>query len=102
MPWSSTITDVGSMGDRKYAYGTAHHSGFLCGSITIPMGRVDDIHFQQIQYSGACEHIVISGAGGVATPPWGTPTSVYQTILYICQCDSGVANYTWFALGKRG
>ena len=103
MPWSATTTDVGSMGDRKYAYGTAHHSGVLCGNITIPLGRVDFIHFQQIQLVGAtCEEVRVSGAA----PPWGTPATPWLTTLRICQCASGAVangnNYTWFAIGKRG
>jgi len=97
MPWSNTTTDVGSMGDRKYAYGTAHHSGLLAGTITIPMGRVDNINFEQILYSGTCGNIAINNQ-----PPWGTPATPYQTVLTVNQCLSGVLDYTWFAIGKRG
>ena len=104
MPWSNTVTDVGSMGDRKYAYGTAHHSGHLVGTMTIPLGRVDAIYFTQVQMvTGAtCENVQVSGAA----PPWGTPATTWQTVLPIVQCASGAValgtTYIWWAFGKRG
>ena len=99
MTFTVVTTDVGSMGDRKYAYGTIYHSGLLYGNMTIPMGRVDHIHFTQYLHQGAtCEELRVSGTA----PPWGTPATPWLTTLPIYQCDSGVAYYSWFAIGKIG
>lgn len=105
MPWSNTVTDVGSMGDRKYAYGTAHHSGHVAGNLTIPMYRVDSIYFTQIQSSGVVSKPLLVGNG---IPPWGTPATPWQTTLAVTTDiagvvgASGVFNVAWWAYGKGG
>lgn len=107
MPVTSTVTDVGSMGDRKYAYGTFRQSGLgRVGFILVPMGRVDSILLQDVP--------LVSGVGcsGTASYPYGitfpyssgiagNPTQMTRNNIPVKVCYSGETGL-WWAFGKRG
>ena len=107
MPVTSTITDVGSMGDRKYAYGTFRQSGVgRVGFVLVPMGRVDILQLQDVP--------LVSGVGcsGVASYPYGitfpyssgvgtNSTQMSRNQIPIKVCFSGSTGQ-WWAFGKRG
>ena len=102
MTVTSTVTDVGSMGDRKYAYGTWRHSGLLAGYIDVPMTRVDIIWFTCIQPTGgACEDLAINNTAFPYSSGAGTAHG-WHTQIPVVQCSSGIASGLWFALGKGG
>ena len=107
MPVTSTITDLGAMGDRRYACGTFRQSGLgRVGNILVPMGRVDTIQLQDVP--------LVSGAGcsGVASYPYGitfpyssgaagNTTQMTRNNIPIKVCFSGSTG-RWWAFGKRG
>ena len=103
MPVTSTVTHVGSMGDRKYAYGTFRQSGVgRLGNILVPMGRVDHIQLQDVP-------LAAGGCSGASAPygvtfPYSSGTSSTQMTrnnIPIFACYSG-ATGLWWAFGKRG
>ena len=109
MPVTSTVTDNGSMGDRKYSYGTYRQSGVgRVGFILVPMGTVHYIQLQDVP--------LVSGIGcSGASHPYGITfpysSGVRGTVSYSTQstrnripvtiCFSG-ATGQWWAFGKRG
>ena len=103
MPVTSTVTDVGSMGDRKYAYGTYRQSGVgRTGHILVPMGRVDYIQLQDVPTASGV------GCSGTSKPygitfPYSSGTSSTQMTrnnipVNVCSGMDGI----WWAFGKRG
>ncbi len=108
MPVTSTITDVGSMGDRKYAYGTYRQSGLgILGTALVPMGRVDVFLMQDVPLvSGVtCSGVEKSYPYGITFPyssGVGTnSTQMSRNQIPIRVCLSGSTGL-WFAFGKRG
>ena len=112
----STVTDVGSMGDRKYAYGTYRQSGVgMAGYILVPMGRVDFIQLQDIGGNCIVSGAVVSGIGtqyssvftriaAGTTFPYSSGTTTTQMTrnnIPVVACVSGIQGI-WFAFGKRG
>jgi len=106
MPVTSTVTDLGAMGDRRYAYGTYRQSGLgRVGNVLVPMGRVDVFFMQDVP--------LVSGVGcsGIAAYPYGitfpyssgtaTSTQMTRNNIPIKVCFSG-ATGQWWAFGKRG
>ncbi|GAG93465.1 unnamed protein product [marine sediment metagenome] len=105
---TSTCTDVGSMGDRKYAYGTFRQSGVgRTGFILVPMGRIDYIQLQDVPLvSGAtCTGVDPSFPYGITFPyssGVGTnSTQMSRNNIPIKVCFSGSTGQ-WWAFGKRG
>ena len=97
----STVTDVGSMGDRKYAYGIYRQSGVgMTGHILVPLGRVDVIQLQDI--GANCSGVTTIAAG--TTFPYSSGTTTTQMTrnnIPVVACMSGIQGI-WFAFGKRG
>ena len=95
----STITNVGSMGDLKYAHGGYTQSGATVnGNILVPMKRVDVLMLQDIG-SGVTSCSGHSRPYGV-TFPYNSGASPVNYIP-VTTCISGITGL-WFAFGKGG
>lgn len=100
MSFTTTYQDAGSMGDRKYAYGTWAQSGAAAGHIDVPMQRVD---FLFIQDTGATCYSGATKPYGV-TFPYSSGAGTrheYHTQVPVHACASGISGL-WWAFGKRG
>jgi len=107
MPVTSSVHDVGSMGDRKYAYGFWKFSGVgRHGSIDVPLGRVDNIQFTANTAHIRCPGLRVSGV------EFPYSTTQWHTLVPVVLCSGGTALISgaagnpisglWWAFGKRG
>jgi len=107
MTVTSTYQDAGSMGDRKYAYGTWRKSGAGNGGfIDVPMGRVDSILFTS-NHADKCPVLKVTGVAFPYASGQGTGND-WRTQVPVELCSGVISSISgplvglWWAFGKRG